>query len=317
MVRSAALLVAAGVIALVLGTSVPSAAFARPPFQIKLIFAPQAGYSSICLSCGWHGGACDDDPDWGPGLDFPRSCSDSDLNVYFRNFGFVAPGQPITVVGNAFYSIPPAWACNEVRANIWDAQGGLMGSIRYVHTANPWPMNITLLASDTGYPNDHWFALMVDPDTLECRQAGYWGGVHVHEASLEDGTGRFLLRDGAGCGQYDRYPCAPGTGGPYNPQDWWNDWTRSLCIGDADCDQWTDAEEDIIGTDPADSCGANAWPPDLYPSNCVNVQDILMFRGPIRPGAPYNPRYDLKTDGRVNVADVLTMRPVINTCCTP
>jgi len=330
--RPPALLIAAGAIALLLGLSVPTVAFGNPTSWIKLLFTPQAGHSATSLSCGWHSGACG--ATVGTALDFPGGSSDTGGDVYFRVFGFIPSGAdqwigwgaPITASGTT---------CKTTYVNIYDRNQNLLAGMWYTHTYRNAVSTINIWVAQSGRMNQVVFAGMTkDPDpppptpapppeqaeNLGCKYHQpdpWWTGVHLHEY-YQNGSETILLRDGGDCTFGDRYPCgSQWPYPPYNPQDWWNDWARALCIGDADCDLWTNSEESTIGTDPNDACGGNAWPPDLYPNNCVNVQDILLFRGPIQPGAPYNPRYDLKTDGRVNVQDVLIMRPVINTCCTP
>ena len=85
-----------------------------------------------------------------------------------------------------------------------------------------------------------------------------------------------------------------------------------------DGDGWSALNETVIGTDPSDPCGGNAWPADLVPGgfqpNALNVQDVASFTIPVRhlntsvgdPG--FSPRWDLipgATVGEdINVADI-------------
>ena len=58
----------------------------------------------------------------------------------------------------------------------------------------------------------------------------------------------------------------------YNPdqsQPWW-----ALPFDDPDCDGWTTAVEESIGTDPNLHCGANAWPPDFDDNRVINIADL-------------------------------------------
>jgi len=88
---------------------------------------------------------------------------------------------------------------------------------------------------------------------------------------------------------------------------------------DDDDDGWSDANEGSMRTDPLSACAIDsfhdAWPPDINNSRIVNVQDIVLFRSPIN-GA-YDCRYDLKTDGKINAADMIMYRSVIGRSCTP
>jgi hypothetical protein len=186
---------------------------------VKLIFSPQAGYSSACLTCGWHSGACTS-PSGGSALDFGGACTGSQ-QVYLRIFGFLPPGTPNNYVGYAHYSTPPAWDCKEVDALIRDTHGNLLGTMRYVHTENPWPQMVDLFASGetNGYLNEQPFVQMAGNEKPTCKtpyhDPPWWTGVHLHEVYDTTGTNTHIfLRDGgacaAGCGAY---PCAP------NPPD--------------------------------------------------------------------------------------------------
>ena len=87
-------------------------------------------------------------------------------------------------------------------------------------------------------------------------------------------------------------------------------------IGDEDCDGFTTADENIIGTDPNLACGPDAWPPDINDSLQVDIFDVLFLAPPVffstPPGPPYDARLDLNADGTIiDIFDVLTMAPPI------
>jgi len=89
---------------------------------------------------------------------------------------------------------------------------------------------------------------------------------------------------------------------------------------DDDGDGWTDAAEAVIRSDPMSDCALDAahdaWPPDINNNRAVSIADVILFRAPLTSGA-YDRRFDLKTDGRIAISDVLMFRNVIGTSCTP
>jgi hypothetical protein len=92
--------------------------------------------------------------------------------------------------------------------------------------------------------------------------------------------------------------------------------------GDEDCDGWTTAGENFIGTDPDLHCGPGAWPPDFNDSLQVDIFDALFFAPPVffstAPGPPYSPRFDLVPNGTIDIFDVLKMAPpMFFATCTP
>jgi len=321
--RLLALALAAAVVGSFLGV-VRSKSAADSDQWVKFLFTPQAGLNSVCLSCGWHDGAC-----WaevpGSALDFPGSCADTET-VYFRSFGFNRLDYAqMSAYGTAFEDASAICKTNYVR--IYDTGSNILGTMWYTHTYL-WSTggSMMMLAIRFGTWNESAFAGMAkEPgdetvpeeqwENQECYDQGLTTGVHLHEESA-DGASMFLLN-------YDRYPTVPGSGGPYDPQDWQNDWARALCINDTDCDDWTDDDEDFIGTDPLDACpdGSwdDAWPPDINNDASVNVMDVLLYKGKLQhcqPDPAYDPRYDLTVDGCVNVIDVLLFKPVLGSICT-
>jgi hypothetical protein len=97
--------------------------------------------------------------------------------------------------------------------------------------------------------------------------------------------------------------------------------------GDDDCDGFSTAGEEHMGTDALDACpdsvDDDAWPPDLNAgTGCevghdgnINILDVLCYKGKLTPN-PYDARYDLNASGEVNILDVLLYKPFINTSCT-
>jgi len=94
-----------------------------------------------------------------------------------------------------------------------------------------------------------------------------------------------------------------------------------VCDADDDNDDWTDVEENVIGTDTLDGCtdetgDLDAWPPDMNRDTKVNILDVLLYKPQFQEGATYACRYDLNASGEVNILDVLLYKSLIGTSCT-
>jgi len=306
--------------ALALGLLVPTPVFAQGSGEwFKFLFTPQAGLNSVSLSCGWHDGPCTPGASTGSALDFPGDQADTET-VYFRSFGF----NRLDYAQMAAYGTPfnfPDAICKTNYVRIYDTGSNILGTMWYTHTyLYPGGGNMMMLAIKSGVRNQSAFAGMVQapwdetvPEDQRENWACYdqepdpwWTGVHLHEESA-DSASTFLLN-------YDRYPTVPGSGGPYDPQDWELDWARALCINDTDCDDWTDSEESYLGTDPLDNCpdhsSHDAWPLDInMDKNVTVVGDVLAFRGRVgaSPGdAEWWQRLDFNADAYISVVgDVL------------
>ena len=104
-------------------------------------------------------------------------------------------------------------------------------------------------------------------------------------------------------------------------------------FGDDDCDGWTTADENVIGTNPNDNCGGDlTWPPNIFnapPSaDTVDIFDLATMAPPVffstpGPGSPYSVRLDLTAgsapgDPIIDIFDVATMAPpIFFATCTP
>ena len=286
--RLLALALAAAVVGSFLGV-VRSKSAADSDQWVKFLFTPQAGLDSVCLSCGWHDGACTAGVP-GSALDFPGSCADTET-VYFRSFGFNRLDYAQMAAYGTAFAYPPA-TCKTNFVRIYDTGSNILGTMWYTHTyLYPGGGGMMMLAIKSGVRNQSAFAGMAKwPGTptvpedqwenWECvnHDPPWWTGVHLHEESA-DSASTFLLN-------HDRYPSVPGSGGPYDPQDWELDWVRAFCIDDTDCDGWMDDEESYLGTDPLDACPNNpshdAWPLDNNMDRAVTVVgDVLLYAGMI------------------------------------
>ena len=105
------------------------------------------------------------------------------------------------------------------------------------------------------------------------------------------------------------------------------------CPADADCDGdslgygpsggfFRDGVEAFLGTDPLDDCpdslSESAWPPDFNNDTRVNLGDILALRPHFnsRSGdSAYGQRWDLNADGTINLGDILALRSYFNSIC--
>jgi hypothetical protein len=96
--------------------------------------------------------------------------------------------------------------------------------------------------------------------------------------------------------------------------------------GDPDCDGFSTAVENFVGTDPTRPCGVNAWPVDMTNDQKVSLTDVLAYAPvigtqqgmPPPPGkSPYSQRFDINGDNRVSLSDVLAFAPFFGESCTP
>ncbi len=100
-------------------------------------------------------------------------------------------------------------------------------------------------------------------------------------------------------------------------------WPVTLDGSDPDCDGWSTANENFIGTNPNLACATDNWPPDFDDSLQVDIFDVLFLAPPVffstPPGPPYDARLDLNADGTIiDIFDVLTMAPpIFFATCTP
>lgn len=99
-------------------------------------------------------------------------------------------------------------------------------------------------------------------------------------------------------------------------------WGWLIPDGDGDCDGFTDAVEDFVGTDPNDPCANTAtkddedddrWPVDTNDDQFVNTFDLLPYIG----SPPYEKRLDLNMDGSLNSDDFAEFSPFLNEPCLP
>lgn len=91
---------------------------------------------------------------------------------------------------------------------------------------------------------------------------------------------------------------------------------------DSDGDGFDDCPEAYLGTDPLDDCpddaSDDAWPLDLNMDTQVNLFDAmeLVLHLPSVLGDPeYDKRFDLYIDGSIDLFDLMTLAPYLDTQC--
>jgi len=104
------------------------------------------------------------------------------------------------------------------------------------------------------------------------------------------------------------------------------DVTVNVCgAGDSDCDGFTNAVEQYLGTDPYDNCPDNssddAWPLDMNKDRDISFSfDVISYRGNIGKTVAQYPgvrRLDLNADGDISFSfDVMQYRGQIGKTCT-
>ncbi len=96
---------------------------------------------------------------------------------------------------------------------------------------------------------------------------------------------------------------------------------RVELIQDTDNDGWSDPAEAVIGTNPMQKCGTNAWPADINDDGFSDISDLvpmLNYFGAAVPTAPA--RYNIApdpADGVVDITDISTLTNLFGQRCTP
>lgn len=92
---------------------------------------------------------------------------------------------------------------------------------------------------------------------------------------------------------------------------------------DLDDDGFSDVVEAFVGTDPVAACPRvvavhPAWPPGMNDSQHANMTDVLPLKqvfGSVDGDGRYAPRQDLDANGKINMADVLKLKPYFGRSC--
>ncbi len=86
-------------------------------------------------------------------------------------------------------------------------------------------------------------------------------------------------------------------------------------LGDEDCDGFTTAVEEFVGTDPVVACGAGTWPPDMNDDQVVDFQDLNAIVSFLFQPAAGNERYNLSVDGAIDFQDLNAGVPFLFQSC--
>lgn len=87
-----------------------------------------------------------------------------------------------------------------------------------------------------------------------------------------------------------------------------------ITVGDDDCDSYSTAVEEFVGTNPMMACedglDPSDWPPDFNDDQTVNLIDLLhgfkqAFGATDASDPRYDPRSDLNLDGAINISDLV------------
>ncbi|KPJ50440.1 MAG: hypothetical protein AMJ38_01750, partial [Dehalococcoidia bacterium DG_22] len=186
--------------------------------------------------------------------------------------------------------------CTGVRAKIYlgsYAEQNYKGDLHYLHID----------------PNEFWlgkevpsYQLIYIGDVLAQEDPGCsWDGAHLHQSADVSGTTPFYSNKLVD---------------PTEDDNWQHAILWEAGSGDEDGDEFTNAEELYIDTDPFDDCpdvvgSHDAWPADINIDRWVNSSDIIAFLQNINMPAElnveptYDARYDLNNDGWINTTDIL------------
>jgi len=110
----------------------------------------------------------------------------------------------------------------------------------------------------------------------------------------------------------------------------WDSWydfglvdVAKALLFDSDVDEFTNAAESYMGTDPFGSCPDDpshaAWPPDFDNTTWVNILDIVSMFPHLFSyygWEYYDSRYDLNTDLSIDILDLLKVTPHLFTGCS-
>jgi len=203
-------------------------------------------------------------------------------------------------------ALPDSYACKGVRAGIyWGSYDdwNYKGDVHYLHIdVNEWVI-------DDEVPWQlYWIGDVAEEENLGC----LWFGAHLHQSADWSAITPF----------YSNKLADPSEG-----QNWQHAIMWEAGSGDEDGDDFTNANELYINTDPFDDCAdtvtandeyPDPWPVDFNDDTWCNIVDVVLFKPYIMcfiGDECYDNRFDLDADGDVDISDVLKLKPYIVTSC--
>jgi hypothetical protein len=91
-------------------------------------------------------------------------------------------------------------------------------------------------------------------------------------------------------------------------------------IQDSDNDGWSDGAEMVIGTNPLDACGTNAWPADINDDTFSDISDIIFLTNNFGAAVtPATARYNIAPDppdGFIDITDIARLIGLFGQRCT-
>lgn len=106
----------------------------------------------------------------------------------------------------------------------------------------------------------------------------------------------------------------------YNPAQNVPPWL--VQANDPDCDGFSNALENSVGTNPLAHCGADAWPADINNDGFSDITDISALAGNFGKTVPPAPvRQDIAPepagDGVVDITDIVRLAGFFGKGCSP
>jgi len=88
---------------------------------------------------------------------------------------------------------------------------------------------------------------------------------------------------------------------------------------DSDNDRWSDAGESVIGTNPLDPCGTDAWPADINNDGFSDISDIVFLTNNFGAAVPPAPaRFNIAPDppdGFIDISDIVRLTGLFGQSC--
>ena len=228
---------------------------------------------------------------------------------------FVLPAHNLLVSGERLYV---GWYKAGLQAFDFDSTGFIGRPIYHQAQTEPtdgasegaWAVRLAVIESDIYvFQSDRRYGLIVDRVDF-CSSLANAGQPNTDGDGVIDAC--------------DNCPAWPNSDQSLPP------WPVTLDGSDPDCDGFTTADENFMGTLPEAACAVtntanddgspDAWPFDFNDDQRAALGDVIGFIpvfNTFAPSLPYESRYDLNASGGITLADVMMYIPVFNMTCTP